>query len=106
MRLELEQHMRAASECLLQASAPILGHVEHHETGSAGAEQLASERAVLERDLVEPVDLGSRAARGQLLLEHPALVQQAPEIVEITALEDVPADIHHGLHLRENRRAA
>ncbi len=82
-------HQARAAQCGSQASL-LLG-VEEQEAAAARADQLAADRAVVERELVPAVDLGVGHQARALLLELPVLVHEAAERVELAGLDRLEA---------------
>src|SRR5262245_60555812 len=68
----------------------VLG-VEHQEPATAGTDQLATNRAVLERELIPFVDARVRHAAGSLLLMGPVLVHQLAELDQLAAFQRLEA---------------
>ena len=61
--------------------------VKHQKAAAARANQLAADRAVLDREFIPLVDLGVRHAAGTPLFVLPMLVHQLAEFDELTAFQ-------------------
>lgn len=62
---------------------PVLGSEEGEETSGASAENLAPDGAVLSRRVVPLVDVGGGNPKRHIALEHPGLMQNLAERIQM-----------------------
>ena len=80
---------------------PVLGSEKGEETTGAGAENLAPDGAVLSRRVVPVVDVGGGDPRRHIALEHPGLMQNLAERIQIVVpdfLQELITERDHPLH--------
>src|ERR1700733_14783112 len=80
---------------------PILGSEKGEETTGAGAQNLAPDGAMLSRRLVPIVDVRGGNPMRHVALEHPGLVQNLAERIQIVVpdlVQKLIAERNHSLH--------
>ena len=74
-------------KCLTDVRLTFRWHDENHEPGPTGAQQLAAERSGTQRRLIRLINSRGADPARELPLKHPTFMEEVPESVEVSAVQ-------------------